>query len=92
MTNAVLEKEKKVAPPSIEKRLEDYFPCRDDEFRRDIRPLWKNHYRINFWTQIGKGIVPDNRVARSYFVIVSDNKIYISPDKGEKIEITEPVP
>ena len=83
--NAVLEEEKQVtAPPSVEKRLEDWFPSRSGEFRRDIKPLWKNRYRINFWAE--------HIINRSYFIKVQDNRIFISPDKGEDIEVTQPIP
>lgn len=39
-----------------------------------VRPLWNNHYRINYWKRSNEGL------SRSLFVTVSGGKIEM-PDK-----------
>ena len=73
MTTAIktpcIEKQKN---PSIDDFLKKTFPCQKNE-KLDIRPLWNNVYRLNFWEQQkveGCSVSADNKIVRSIFVVL----------------------
>ena len=65
------------------RKISEMFPERKGE-RRDIRTLWDNRFRVNFWNE------EPTRITRSYFVRVDDDGHLWIVD-NESIKVEEPV-
>ena len=79
----VVEKSKAMDPVEMISKL---FPKDRSEFKRDIKHLWENRYRVNFWRN------DPNTISRSYFVIVEIDEVYAYINEQKYLIDTEVLP
>lgn len=78
MTDLEEKKEPKVCPvQAILDNIEKLFGFPDKLLKKDVIPVYGNKYRVNVWVRTGDGLVPQGRIAHSYFVTVGKSRIHI---------------
>jgi hypothetical protein len=78
MTELEEKKEPKACPvQSIKDHINKLFGVPDKLLKTDVIHVYGNKYRVNVWVRTGDGMVPQGRIAHSYFVSVGKSRIHI---------------